>query len=46
MKKEELVVRCMYGDYSKPVVQVLRESFCLFLQKELEVFAMEPESRV
>lgn len=46
MKKEELIVRCTYEGHSKAVIQILQESFCLFLQRELVVPAMEHGNRV
>lgn len=39
VKKEDVIVRCIYEESSKPVEEVLKESFQLFLQKELNTFA-------
>lgn len=38
MKKEDIVVRCIYEEQSKSAEEVLYESFRLFLKKELGKF--------
>ena len=35
MKKEDLIVRCVYDENAGTVEEILLESFRLFLQKEL-----------
>jgi len=39
MKQGNLMIRCTYEETSKKVEQILHESFRLFLQRELGVFA-------
>ena len=39
MKKEDLVIRCIYTENAKPAEQILIESFRLFLQRELDGLA-------
>jgi hypothetical protein len=42
MDKKTLPVHCTYSDDSKDIAEIIRESFRLFLQKELLALAIEP----
>ena len=40
MKNKQIVVRCTYSDMDQTVAELVRESFRLFLQKELFALAI------
>lgn len=42
MDKKSMPVHCTYSDESEDIAEIIRESFRLFLQKELLVLANGP----
>lgn len=40
MKNKEIIVRCTYSDTDQTLVELIKESFRVFLQKELFALAI------
>jgi len=40
MKNKEIIVRCTYSDTDQTLAELIKESFRLFLQKELFALAI------